>query len=258
MIAWRAAALLATASLAYAAPAAAAPAWSATSAGYELSITATDIVVTRGIKMLFSAKAWVRADHAQAVREAEGDAVRTEHRFSMVSIAGPYLSLRDETYLDITPSAHPGGETRLWTIDLRRLRGPGMITAAQAVDLKGLVGEAPLRRALLADPVVRTARPRPGASLEDIRLALPKADFGKDACFDVPEDWTARFVLRGWDRGGLLVRLGLPGSGPCRYNLTQLGLTIAAPPTLRKTIGPIKAAPAARTVKISFTAPARR
>ncbi|WP_442679775.1 hypothetical protein ACSBM8_00790 [Sphingomonas sp. ASY06-1R] len=256
MIAWRAAAALAAASLVQAAPAAA-PEWSATSAGYALSVSDTDIVVTRGIKMLFSAKAWVRADHAQAVRDAEGDAVRTEHRFSMVSIAGPYLSLRDETYLDITPSAHPGGETRLWTIDLRRLRGPGMITAAQAVDLKSLVGEAPLRRALLADPVVRTARPRPNASLDDIRLALPKADFGKDTCFDVPEDWTSRFVLRGWDKGRLLVRLGLPGLGPCRYNLTQLGLTVAAPPTLRKTIGPVHTAPPARTVKISFTAPAR-
>ncbi|WP_420137753.1 hypothetical protein [Sphingomonas sp.] len=258
MIAWRAAAALAAVTMS-AAPATAAPDWSAKWGRYHLSMNDRDIVVTYGIKLLFSAKAWARADHAQAVRDADGDAVRTEHRFSMVALAGPYLSLKDESYTDITPSAHPGGETRLWTIDLRRLRGPGKIAPEQAVDLATLVGATPLSRALVADPVVRTSGVRPGASLDAIRTALPQANFGKgDACFDVPEDWTSRFAIRGWQGAQLQVRLGLPGLGSCRYNLTQLGLAVAVSPTLRKTIGPIQAAPPSRAVKITFDTPPRR
>ncbi len=55
-------------------------------------------------------------------------------------------------------------------------------------------------------------------------------------CFSFPEDLLARFAFHHLTRDGVAVRLGLPGAGPSRANLTQLGLELALPPALREAL----------------------
>ena len=44
------------------------------------------------------------------------------------------------------------------------------------------------------------------------------------ACVSMPSDLLTRFAIVGADSAGILLRLGMPGGGSCRNNLTQIGL----------------------------------
>lgn len=236
-----------------AAPATAAEQWLANSAGFQIEISHNDISVTRTGKPVFSAREAARADFDQTVRQADGAVVRIERKISVISIAGPYLSLRDEAYVELTPSAHPGGETRFWTIDLRltgikpspKADGLNAIGAGRSVDLRKLVGAAPLVRALAQDPLVKAAGGGGATTLDDIRDALASGmSATADHCYLVPTDWTLRSAIFEVEGSRLRARLGLPGAGPCRYRLTQLGLSIPISPVLRRLLGTVKTPPA--------------
>lgn len=246
------------------APARAAPRWTAAAAaaGMNVVVLADDIMVMRAGRPVFSARRAAQADYEQAVRQADGATVQVKRTFTVVALAGPYLSLRDESYIELSRAAHPGGETRLWTIDLRRVaKNAGTqsdsldaIGAGRLVDLRALVGEKALVRALARDPFVRRVGGARVATLDAVRGALSSAASARpDRCYDVPDDWTTRFAITGADASHLRVRVGLPGSGPCRYNLTQLGLEISIPPSLSNAIGAVRTPPRAQSsVVIAF------
>lgn len=249
-------------------PATAAQHWLANSAGFQITVSPDDIVVTRTGKPVFSAREAARTDFDQTARQADGAAVRIERKISVVSIAGPYLSLRDEAYVELTSSAHPGGETRFWTIDLRlpgirpspSADGLDAIGAGRSVDLRKLVGAAPLARVLAQDPLVKAAGGGGATTLDAIRDALASAmSATADHCYLVPTDWTVRSAIFGVEGSQLRARLGLPGAGPCRYRLTQLGLSISIAPVLRRLLGTVKIPPASvAPVSITLGADARR
>lgn len=251
-----------------AAPASATQHWLASSGGFQIEVSDTDIVAKRAGKSVFSARDAARADFDQTVHQAEGAKVRIERKISVISVAGPYLSLRDEAYVELTPSAHPGGETRFWTIDLRlksvppdpKTDGLNAIGAGRSVDLPKLVGAAALARALAQDPFVRAAGGGGANTLDEIHDALASGMSAMaNQCFFVPTDWTARSAILGVKGSRLLARLGLPGAGPCRYRLTQLGLSIPISPGLRRLIGTVKSPPASVTpISIPLGAEARR
>jgi hypothetical protein len=195
---------------------------------------------TRTTAATFSARAFAEAGLAIARQELEaGDAnaMTMERKLSVVSLVGPLLALRDEAYVNYSGTAHPGGETRFWTIDLRRGSGfnlspddPFTVVPAASgrlIDLRQLFVAADITAALAADAFVRRAVRQPPDRLDALLQDFADgAGVVAGACFDVPPDLLSRFAIVGLERSRAMVRIGLPGSGPCRYNLTQLGLQL--------------------------------
>jgi hypothetical protein len=215
-------ALLGLALLAAAAARAAQP-WSCQVEGFRVEWSDDNIIAGAEGRQRggFSAREFAAADYA-AVRKEIADmrpsSVVLWHRFSVVSLAGPLLGLRDEAEVDVTPSAHPGGETRLRTVDLR---------SSRPMTLTGLFQPSDIRSGLLADSFLKPALDDAPKTLDAIvRDLADNVDRLRDACVSVPADLLTRFAIVGADRGGVLVRIGLPGSGPCRNNLTQVGLRL--------------------------------
>jgi hypothetical protein len=220
--------------------------WTGQSAGFTVTWTDKDIRATRDRDgaPVFSASAFAAAGFAAARRAIDDSGSRPKtstftvtRTFRIVSLAGPYLALEDESVTDLTGSAHPGGETRFWTVDLSRDAAPKFDSddpfAAAPGDAGSLVlapqlfEEAEFLAALKHDSVVGAAIPSETGTLAEGLQALAgsDADFG-GRCVEIPADLTSRFALIGLEAGRALVRIGLPGAGPCRYNLTQLGLKV--------------------------------
>ena len=222
--------------------------WSCRSNGFRVAQTGRDIVAgaDNAAAPAFSAQAFAAAGFAIAKAAQDptvSGRVTMERRFRIVSLIGPLLALRDDAYVNYAGTAHPGGETRFWTIDLRRT-GPFNLSPddpftvvphrdARLLDLRALVTPAAIHAALGADSFVRQAVPNPAGSLDALLQQLSDgAGAVANACFSVPSDLLTRFAIIGLDRSAALVRIGLPGMGPCRYNLTQLGLRLALHGTL--------------------------
>jgi hypothetical protein len=211
--------------LATAMAAEAAQPWSCSRAGFHVEWSGTDIVAGRdgAPGPGFSARAFATADYT-AVKQDAADlqpaSVGVSHEFRVLSLAGPLLGLRDEQDVNVVPSAHPGGETALRTIDLR---------SSQLVALTDLFQPNDIRSGLLADPFLKPALddapPTPEAIVAELGNNVNRIP---GACASAPDDLLARFAIVGGDSTGFLVRIGLPGAGPCRYNLTQVGLHLPA------------------------------
>jgi hypothetical protein len=220
--------------------------WSCESDGFRVDQSREDIVAgatspaNPAAEPAFSARTFAAAGLALARRELEAGEANTltmERKLSIVSLVGPLLALRDEAYVNYSGTAHPGGETRFWTIDLRRGSSLNLspddpfsvITApsGRLLDLRQLFTAADIRAALAADPFVRRMVRQPSGTLDELvqDLADSAGSVG-GACFAVPADLLSRFAIVGLEPAGATVRIGLPGSGPCRYSLTQLGLQL--------------------------------
>ena len=70
-----------------------------------------------------------------------------------------------------------------------------------------------------------------GALVNALAETPPVVD-GKH-CYSFPSDLLARFVLYHSEGTYVAVRLGLPGAGPCRYELTEIGLLLKMPEALK-------------------------
>lgn len=257
-------------------PGRAADPWSCDSGAFRVTQNAGDIAAgARTAATTFSAHAFAEAGFAIARQELDsGDtqSVTMERKFSVVSLVGPLLALRDEAYVEYSGTAHPGGETRFWTIDLRRSGAfnlspddPFSVTEDQSgrlVDLRALFSAADIRTALASDPFVRRMVNRPSATLDDLLQALGDgAGLTGTACFSVPADVLSSFAVVGVDGAGVGARVGLPGAGPCRYNLTQLGLRLAPRGPIAALLSPEPPSvcrPPAGTPALDLTFSARR
>ena len=93
--------------------------------------------------------------------------------------------------------------------------------------LSDLFAEAAIRTALLAAPAVRRLAPRPVNRLPDLLRQMDRgAARVPELCVSVPADSLTRFALVAADAEGVAVRLGLPGAGPCREQMTELMLRL--------------------------------
>ncbi|WP_310534162.1 hypothetical protein [Novosphingobium sp.] len=174
---------------------------------------------TRSARAVFSLSASLRAQHKGSI--ARRATVR--HSISWAALTGPYLSVRDESFLDQPQSAHPGGETTLRTYDMTK----PVARRSQPISLIELVPAPAINEALRRDPFfIAHARGETGEGLDAALEALRRGE--GTACYSVPDDILRRFSIVGTRPGKLLVRIGLPGGGPCRYDLTQIGLLLPA------------------------------
>jgi hypothetical protein len=240
--------------LAFVAPAAALPnpLWSGTSGGFSIAWTTADLVAQREGKIVFSARNWTQKSlaHFVAVNRANGERGPGDcdyrHSIRLLAVVGSKLSLGDQTEFTCRQEAHPGGMTRLLTVDLAATGtlaqagrdAIGLVDPSQpgravlltqlfpASDvLSALIQMAPLHAAL-AD---QHATP---ATLADLVAGVAGASGTGDECYSIPTDLLASFAFRRLAGDRVVVALGLPGDGPCRLNLTVSELSFAVPASL--------------------------
>ncbi len=214
---------------------------------YVVTAKADDIVARRrGGTIVFSARAFAAAEQT-ALRQARGaDLVTVRHRFAFVSLAGPFLAIRDQVDIN-TASPIPGGSTRFWTIDLRqpatyRFDDEEPLAPLQGdrtlVDLRQFFSPATLAAAIGATPL---GAPWTGGAPRDLRAVLSdlsKRGMADGRCFGADAGVTSSFAVIGRGAGHLRVRLGLPGQAYCRDALTPLTIDLPMRGPLAVAIGP--------------------
>ncbi len=226
--------------------------WSGTSAGFDLRWAENDITVRRSGRRVFSARDWAGAELAHFVAanatDEKGRPPDCTYRQAVriVSLVGAMMSLEDSVTITCRREAHPAGLTRLITVDLsaagpladagrdaigrvdprrpgRAMLLTGIFPAADV--MSALAGTTPLRDVLRRKGI----RPR---TLPEFVGTVTDASGEGDACFVVPPDLLASFAFDRIEGDRVVVRLGLPGDGPCRSNLTTADLTFALPASL--------------------------
>lgn len=166
----------------------------------------------------------------------------------LVAVVGSQVSLRERTTTSCDREAHPSGETRLVTLDLASTTASrGDPPEPRTVTLRDAFPERALLAALRTSPFIRAALAgrRPPRKLSRLVAALIESEPVRDGqrCYGFPPDLLTRFA---YDRVGprpstIEVKLGLPGNGSCRENLTELSLRL---PTPRSLVHPLSRAAA--------------
>ncbi len=101
--------------------------WSGQSGGFEINWTTADIqaqALKSPARVAFSAARLARRGFQKFISPPNLDGsekrITYERKFTLLSVVGAIVSLKDELYYEIIPSAHPGGQTRFTTIDLAK------------------------------------------------------------------------------------------------------------------------------------------
>ncbi|HEX2886661.1 hypothetical protein [Vineibacter terrae] len=226
--------------------------WSGTSAGFDVQWTTGDIVVRRGQQPVFSARDWAQAGLAHFIdvnrdtRSARPPDCTLTRSLRIVALVGTMMSLEDGFETTCRREAHPGGMTRLLTVNLAK---PGSLAQAGRDAIGRVDPDQPGRAVLLTDlfpasdvlaglagapplrDVLRRAKSTP-ATLPALLEAVAYASGEGDACYSVPADLLAAFAFARLDGERIVMRLGLPGDGPCRMNLTTADMPFALPESL--------------------------
>lgn len=214
-----------------------------------LNVTATEVSLTPmvGATRYFSYADWAAAaferDSAAAAKDSPGTPPRClrELKVTPLGWVQPLLSVREEIYQSCPGNeAHPGGETRFATLEIDL--HPFDPAPPRPVLLTDLFDATTLLRALRADPVIAKALAG-GKTPSDLpalvrALAETSPVVSDEQCYSFPEDLLSRFVLHHQEGDQLAVRIGLPGAGPCRYALTELGLLLPIPASLARNFDP--------------------
>ncbi len=231
--------------------------WVGQSGGFTLHWTTSDIVAYATGQMrevLFSARSLSQKglrDMLAEMKEADhkkNPLAIYERDFTLLSVVGSMVSFKDHYYVSFRHEAHPAGETRFTTIDLAK---PGEVAykthnfdvnlarPGKVVQLTDFFPEADVLIALLADPLVSEAlqhsgNPNPPRTLRELIEAFSSGASGSEKyCYSVSSDLLTRFAFHHLEKGKVAVRVGLSGAGPCREFLTQLGILLPIPESMR-------------------------
>jgi len=166
----------------------------------------------------------------------------TSNRVSLLSVVGTIVSARVTTMTTCEREAHPAGETRVLSLDLAAFAAAGAKSpAAKVVKLTDYFPSSAVFESLRKDSVVREALESSGVRpttlpqlLEALAASAPVMDDKR--CYAFPDDLLSRFAFHHREGNQVAVRLGLPGAGPCRENLTQIGLLLPVSPALARAI----------------------
>jgi hypothetical protein len=198
------------------------------------------VLMGKASRPSFSYENWAEGpfnDEMAALRREEpGERLECLREIKVRALAWipPFLSLREETYQSCPGrEAHPGGETRFTTLQLnadrQKLAGPRPTSMTDFFDA------AVLSRALRADPLIVKAlgKNAPNDLTELVRaLAETPPVLDDPQCYSFPDDLLSRFAFHQREGSRVTVRIGLPGAGPCRYALTEIGLSLPLPAAL--------------------------
>jgi hypothetical protein len=231
--------------------------WTGKSGGFEICWTTADIQarpLNQPDRLVFSAARLAHRGFQTFISPPNLDGsvelVTYERKFTLLSVVGSIVSLKDELYYEITPSAHPGGETRFTVIDLAKSGEVVYVSPPEAdlfeLDLAKLGKVAKLTdyfpeeevlKALLNNAIIQEEyggeSPQSLAEL----LTLLKGLLINEIPYLFPRDFLTRFAFYSLQDDKVTVRLGLPSaSGAARGWHAELNLLLPIPPALKKSL----------------------
>ena len=232
--------------------------WTGQSGGFMLRWSTSDITarsLSDAKEIRFSAKSLAQKnfeDQVATVKAAYGNENRLvlyERHFALLSVVGSVISFEDHYSAMLEQAVHPAGAARYTAIDLAKSSGIGYKASTEGLDidlarpgkvskLTDFFAESDILSGLLADPLVGNAlrsssNPAPPSTLAELIERFSSAPMVAGKCYSVSDDLLTRFAFHHLEKGKIAIRLGLSGAGPCREFLTQLGLLLPIPESLR-------------------------
>jgi hypothetical protein len=222
--------------------------WQGTSQGFRIAWTDQDLEFSspRGGEFSFRNAIGPAAEKFFDEMQDSGTACTYGRSLTLLSVNGPFLSLRDEMSGECRPSAHPTGEVRYTTIDMRKTGDLGYgldpdepMSAGEPgtklVSLTDLFQPKSVLEAFLNDPVIQPNLDVIPESLADLPEALGGEEGfpvkGNPCKFELPQDYLTRFALHHRDGRRIAVRVLLrPVGGACRAAHAELGLLLGPAP----------------------------
>ena len=205
------------------------------------------------LRAVFGQEQRRRRNEAEAVgreRSARGEAppqpnpCTQDIRAAILSLVGGFLSVQATITTSCERAAHPAGETKFITFDFTDAApasgvhdGAASETRQKRATLGDLFAADPVIAAFRGDPLVGRAIadtgpvPKTLQALQEAMGAAPEI-IEAQGCYAFASDQLARFAFHHIEGDKVAVRIGLPGAGPCRENLTQVGLLLPIPPAL--------------------------
>ena len=243
--------------------------WAGKSGGVMITWTTSNITAVRGESRVFSAREWAESGlrHFIAVSHTAATPAPPEcdyrRTFRIVAVVGPLVSFEDVTEITCRKEAHPGGMTRLITLDLSSPQplvevgqdAIGRIDGSQpgkAVLLTGLFPAGEVLNTLKALPPLQSALKAAGARPQSVPALLEAVGDARgegENCYVIPPDLLTHFAFDHLQGGQVVIRLGLPGDGLCRMKLTTLDANFPIPASLSSSLQ------AAATGREGFLAP---
>ena len=218
--------------------------WKGSSGPYNIDWSAANLKATRSDTgaVVFDARAEAADAWKDMVRDSPGASLEFEQTYRLLSIVGPYLSFQEFMSCDCG-GAHPTEHTEFRTVDLSR--------AGSAAKLTAIFPDSQVLTALLDDRIVKNAlgnttqksvqsNPK---SLEELLDALDgKTVKLKDCSYGIYKDtFLSNFALYDFKDEHAAVRISLSHAAEvCRGQMTQLGLSLPAPESLRTSLSDAK------------------
>jgi hypothetical protein len=217
---------------------------SASSGPFSLDWKTTDIEVrSKGSPApVLSFRNTARVSWDRIAKDAAGQSISGEMTYRVLSFVGPLLSVETATYCDCG-GAHPIARKSFDAIDLTASTG----RKHQLASLNKLFPEAALLAALKADKLVSKAlqetQAPPPANLSALVAALKFQPLQVGDCnYTFGENFLSHFAIYDTTANGVAVRIGLSHDAEvCRGQLTQIGLLLPVPETLKADLSAAKA-----------------
>ncbi|MCX5887854.1 MAG: hypothetical protein NTY36_00195 [Deltaproteobacteria bacterium] len=230
--------------------------WTGKSGGFEIRWTTIDIQarpLNKPGRLVFSAARLANRGFQTFISppnlDGSEEQITYERKFTLLSVVGSIISLRDELYYYVKPSAHPGVETRFTTIDLAK---PGIVPDPWAIEggfsLKKLGQVAKLTdyfpenevlKALLNNGIIKEALAgeSPPSLVKLFELLTEQPIRINEVPYVFPRDFLTRFGFHHLQRDKVAVLMGLPSSGGAARGFhAELSLLLPVPPTLKKSL----------------------
>jgi hypothetical protein len=228
--------------------------WTGKSGGFAIRWTTTDIQarpLKKPGRLAFSAAQLARRGFQRFISPPRLDGsekhITYERKFTLLSVVGSIVSLRDELYYEITPSAHPGGEIRFTAIDLAKPgkvpdtwaneEGLNLKKLGQVAMLTDYFPEQEVLKALFNNAIIKkiVGGESPSSLTELIQL-LNGIEMNGVPCL-IPSDFLTRFAFHQLQGDRVAVRLGLPSvGGAFRSFHGELDLLLPIPPALKNSL----------------------
>lgn len=230
--------------------------WTGKSGGFAIRLTTADIQarpLKKPGRLAFSAAQLARRGFQRFISPPQLDGsekhITYEREFTLLSVVGSIISLRDELYYEITPSAHPGGEIRFTAIDLAK---PGEVPDPLATEegfsqqklgkvamLTDYFPEKEVLQALLANAMIKEILGGESpSSLANLLQFLQDQPIEKNEvpCL-IPGDFLTRFTFHQLQGDRVAVHLGVPSAGGAfRSFHAELDLRLPIPPALKNSL----------------------
>jgi hypothetical protein len=211
---------------------------------FQVKWTNADIRVTTNGKLVYSALVDMRLAAKYILDDSYACDIQQDVK--MLSLVGPYMSLRYHYYADrlgkdgLIAAAHPAGASAYLSVNLNDPGHPILNFVQEnkntRPEITDLFPAEHVLGALAKDQIISKTFDKTNLKhLSSFRQALQEylaIQPDSKYCGTFEPRFLSAFCLHHVEGNNIAVRFGVSGAGPCRENLTEIGICLSIPKTL--------------------------